>query len=187
MSREMVPIETSFGFIRLWSAEDAPALLKYADNRKIWINLRDVFPHPYTAEDARVFLGMAAKQDPTTIFALATSEEAIGSIGISPGRDVERLTGELGYWLAEPFWGRGIMTETVAKFADFAFERFGLVRIFAEPYEYNPASHRVLEKAGFLLEGRLLRSAIKDGRIVDQRLYARTRVLTAGFPRNRTP
>jgi len=168
-------IITSYGGIRHWSDTDAPALAKYANNRKIWLNLRDGFPHPYTLDNARAFLDMVDRQDPKTFFAIATPEEAIGAIGISPNADVHRLTAELGYWLAEPFWGKGIMTETVSRFTDYAFERFGLVRIFAEPYATHASSCRVLEKAGFVLEGRLKSSVIKDGVITDQLLYAKVR------------
>ena len=171
-----MPIATSYGEIRPWSGHDIDALVKYANNRKVWLNLRDAFPHPYTAASAQAFLEMVGRQSPTTYFALAAREEAIGSIGISLNRDVHRLTAEMGYWLAEPYWGQGIMTETVARFSDYAFDHFGLVRIYAEPYANNPGSCRVLEKAGYALEGRLRSSAIKDGRMLDQFLYAQVRV-----------
>jgi [ribosomal protein S5]-alanine N-acetyltransferase len=118
---------------------------------------------------------MVRDQNPATFFALAVGEEAVGGIGVSPGRDVHRLTAELGYWLGEPFWGREIMTESVIKFTDYAFREFGLVRIFAEPYAENHGSCRVLEKAGFELEGRLKSGVIKNGRIMDQLMYAKVR------------
>jgi len=179
----LMPIPTSYGEIRPWRSHDADALVKYANNRKVWLNLRDAFPHPYTAASAEAFLAMVERQSPTTFYAIATREEAIGSIGISLNRDVHRLTAEMGYWLAEPYWGRGIMTETVVRFTDYAFERFQLVRIYAEPYANNSASCRVLEKAGYVLEGRLRSSAIKDGRILDQFLYAQVRGLGEGVHR----
>ncbi len=81
----------------------------------------------------------------------------------------------MGYWLAEPYWGKGIMTETVARFTEYACERFSLLRIYAEPYAHNASSCRVLEKAGYTLEGRLRSSVIKDGQILDQLLYAQVR------------
>ncbi|HEY1497304.1 MAG TPA: GNAT family protein [Candidatus Solibacter sp.] len=161
--------------IRPWRADDAGALVKYANNRKVWLNLRDAFPHPYTAASAQSFLDMVGCQSPTTFFAIATPDEAIGSIGISINRDVHRLTAEMGYWLAEPYWGKGIMTETVARFTEFAFDRFSLLRIYAEPYAHNASSCRVLEKAGYTLEGRLRSSVFKDGQILDQLLYAQIR------------
>lgn len=169
----MDEIITSFGCLRPWRMEDAAAVAKYANNRAIWLNLRDGFPHPYGLENARNFLAVSIDQHHDTFYAIATPEEAIGSIGITILSDVHRLTAELGYWLAEPYWGRGIMSEAVRAFTDFAFERFGLVRIFAEPYARNDASCRVLEKAGFTLEGRLRCAAIKDGVLTDMFLYAR--------------
>ena len=169
----MMPIPTSYGEIRPWREQDADALVNYANNRKIWLNLRDCFPHPYTRESARAFLDLVSRQNPTTFYAVATSREAIGGIGLSLNKDVHRLTAEMGYWLAESYWGKGIMTETVVTFTAYAFEKFGLVRIYAEPYAYNLSSCRVLEKAGFTLEGRMRSNVIKDGRIVDQCLYAK--------------
>ena len=171
----MIPIATSYGSIRPWNADDVPALVKHADNRNVSMRMRDAFPYPYTAADANAFLGIVARQTPVTFFAVATPDEAIGAIGLTLNADVHRLTAEMGYWLAEPYWGRGIMTETARVFSDFAFETFGLVRIYAEPYEGNTASCRVLEKAGFALEGRMRRNVIKDGRILDQYLYAKIR------------
>jgi [ribosomal protein S5]-alanine N-acetyltransferase len=168
-------IRTSFGGIRPWSSHDAAALVKYANNRNVWLNLRDAFPHPYTEASAAAFLEMAGLQSPTTVFAIATQEEAIGGIGVSLNQDVHRLTAEMGYWLGEPHWGKGLMTEAVAKFTEYAFECFQLMRIYAEPYAGNRKSCRVLEKAGFVLEGRLRSSVIKDGQILDQFLYARIR------------
>ena len=171
----MMPIKTPYGSIRPWDALDVPALVRHANNRNIWLRLRDGFPNPYTAADANAFLGIVARQNPVTFFAITTPDEAIGGIGITRNADVHRLTAEMGYWLAESFWGRGIMSETARAFSDFAFEAFGLVPIYAEPYEGNIASCRVLEKAGFALEGRMRRNVIKDGRILDQYLYAKIR------------
>ncbi len=161
--------------VRPWSTEDAVALQRHANNRKIWLNLRDVFPHPYTMEDAAAFLSFVAQETPQTTFAIAISSEAIGCIGLRLGVDVHRKTAELGYWMGEPFWGRGIMSEAVAGFVGYAFETFDLQRIYAEPFENNPASIRVLEKARFTCEGRLTASIFKDGKVLDSLLYARLR------------
>jgi [ribosomal protein S5]-alanine N-acetyltransferase len=175
----MDTLQTSFGMLRPWNDGDVAALAKYANNRNIWLNLRDGFPHPYTLENAQAFIRMAGKQAPVTFGALATSAEAIGGIGITINADVHRLTAELGYWLAEPYWGRGIMTEAVTRFTDYVFERFGLLRVYAEPYATNANSCHVLEKAGFALEGRLKSSVIKDGQILDQFMYARVKEIKA--------
>ena len=152
--------------------EDAPALVKYADNRKIWLNLRDGFPHPYRLQDAQDFIRHSNASVPKTVYAIATETEAIGSIGLMLGRDVHRFTAEMGYWLAEPFWGKGIMTRAVKAMAAYAIGDLLLHRISAVPYAANSASARVLEKAGFKREGTLRCSAFKDGKIVDQVLYS---------------
>jgi len=161
--------------IRPFAAEDAVAIQRYANNRMIWINLRDIFPHPYTLQDAHAFLGFVSKEEPKTTFAIATETEAIGCIGLRLGNDVHHKTAELGYWLGEPFWGRGIMSEAVAEFTSWAFKAFDLQRIFAEPFAGNTASVRVLERAGFVCEGRMRANVIKDGKILDSFIYARAR------------
>ena len=160
--------------VRSWTADDLGALVKYADNRKIWLNLRDRFPHPYTRRDGRDFISTARSQRPETMFAIAVDGEAAGGIGFVPHADVERVSAEIGYWLGEPFWGRGIATEALVAVTKYAIDTHHLTRVFAVPYAHNEASCRVLEKAGYVLEGRLRRSAIKDGRIVDQMQYAFT-------------
>jgi len=159
--------------IRTWSSSDAVAVQRYANNRKIWQNLRDVFPHPYTLEDAHAFLRRVTNEKPSATFAIALPSEAIGCIGLKLGHDVHRKTAEVGYWLGEPFWGRGIMSEAVSELTRWAFGAFDLERIYAEPFANNPASVRVLERAGFACEGRLRSNVFKDGRYLDSFLYAR--------------
>jgi RimJ/RimL family protein N-acetyltransferase len=161
--------------IRDWAMEDASAIVRYADNRKVSMWLRDRFPSPYTLYDAEAFLLAVAQQDPRTAFAVATNREAIGGIGLEFGRDVHRFTAEMGYWLGEPFWGQGIMSEAVRHFTDWAFGHLELHRIHANVFSGNVGSARVLEKAGFECEGRLRASVFKHGRILDQFLYARVK------------
>ncbi len=175
-----IPIVTSFGSIRAWHNSDLDALVKYANNYQIWLNMRDGFHFPYTREHGRAFLEAVHAQNPVTFFALATPQEAIGGIGLSINSDVHRLTAELAYWLAEPYWGKRIMSEAVEVFSDCAFEQLGLLRIYAEPYAANLGSARVLEKAGFTLEGRMRNSVIKAGKVQDQLLYAKVRELSTG-------
>jgi [ribosomal protein S5]-alanine N-acetyltransferase len=151
---------------------DAESLQRHADNRQIWINLRDRFPHPYTPGDAHAFIAVARSMDPETYFAIEVDAQAAGGIGYVLHEDVERVSAEIGYWLGEPYWNRGITTEALAAVTALAIERHGLTRVYAVPFEYNTASCRVLEKCGYVLEARLKRSAIKDGRIVDQFQYA---------------
>ena len=152
--------------------EDAPSIAKYANNRKIWMNLRDAFPYPYSLKDAESFISRIIETDPITVFAIATQSEAIGSIGLMVGKDVHRYTAEMGYWLAEPFWGKGIMTQAVKSMTSYAIRNLKLHRIYAEPYSTNPASVRVLEKAGFRCEGILRSNVLKDGKVLDQFLYS---------------
>ena len=161
--------------LRSWSLDDAAAVQRYANNRKIWLNLRNIFPHPYGLEDAQNFLRYVMQNEPQAILAIATPAEAIGCIGLRLGSDVHVKTAELGYWLGEPFWGHGIMSEAVAEFTRYAFQTFALVRVFAEPFASNHASARVLEKAGFVCEALLRSNIFKDGQVLDSRLYARVR------------
>lgn len=158
--------------IRDWRPEDAPSVARYANNRKIWVNLRDAFPYPYGLQDAQFFIAQVMDSEPTTVFAIASASEAVGSIGLLLGRDVHRYTAEIGYWLGEPFWGKGIMTRAVKALTHHGIHAWNLQRIYAEPYMTNLASVRVLEKAGFQREGTLRASAFKDGRVLDQYLYS---------------
>ncbi len=168
--------------VRSWRREDAERLAQYANNRNVSINLRDGFPYPYASADAEGYIDFVTTADPETAFAIANEDGVIGGIGLVLGADVHRKTAELGYWLAEPFWGKGIMSRVVNAFVDWAFREFELHRVFADPYSSNPASARVLEKTGFALEGVKRCSAVKDGVVLDQFLYARTRPgLSAGM------
>jgi RimJ/RimL family protein N-acetyltransferase len=160
--------------IRDYRLSDADSLAKHANSRKIWLGLRDAFPHPYTIKDAKNFLQGSISGLPRIHFCIDINEEAVGGIGLRLGKDVHRHTAEFGYWLAEKFWGQGIMSEVVPAFVDYCFKEFSLNRIFAMPHSNNPASARVLEKAGFTFEGRLRKNVIKDGQILDSLVYAKT-------------
>ena len=165
-------IDLSRASVRSWRADDAASLARHADNRNVWRNLRDSFPHPYGIEDARRFLERAGKMERETYFCIAIDDLAVGGIGYIVGSDVERFSAEIGYWLGEDFWGRGITTEALIAVTEQAIETHGLHRVFAVPYAWNAASARILEKAGYVLEGVMRRSAFKDGQVVDQFLYA---------------
>ncbi len=160
--------------IRSFRPEDAESVARHANNRKVWRNLRDRFPHPYRVRHAEVWIDLAA-QTPETNFAIASATEAIGGIGLELRRDVHRRSANVGYWLGEPYWGRGIATDALRAFTEFAFAEFDLVRIDANVYEWNPASARVLEKAGYECEGRLRKSITKDGQTIDEWVYATVR------------
>ncbi|MCU1386258.1 MAG: family N-acetyltransferase [Acidobacteria bacterium] len=175
--------------VRSWRMGDAEALARHGNNRNIWLNLRDAFPHPYTPHDAREFINSLRHRAPETTFAIAVNGEAAGSVGFVLRHDVERVSAEIGYWLAEPFWGRGMATEALVAITRYAIATHHLTRVYALPFAWNTASCRVLEKAGYTLEARLRRSAIKNGVITDQLQYAfvvpETAAINAGDPPRR--
>ena len=136
------------------------------------MNLRDRFPHPYTNTDARNWLEMVVGVRPENSFAIAVDDEAVGGIGFTVQHDVGRRSAEIGYWLGEEFWGRGLATQALIAVTDYAFANYDLCRMYAHVFEWNPASARVLEKAGYEFEGRLKKSVTKDGQTIDQLMYA---------------
>lgn len=158
--------------VRNWRQEDGESLIKLADNRAIWRNLAHRFPHPYTADDAAAWLTLSAAPE-CTHWAIEVDGIAAGGVGVELGEGIYEKSGQIGYWLGEPYWGRGIATAAVRKTADYAMPRYGLARLHASVFEWNPASMRVLEKCGFVREGVLHDSIFKDGRIIDAVLYAR--------------
>lgn len=161
--------------LRPWATADVPSLTKYANNRNVSRNLRDAFPYPYTEADAAEFIERHEGRSPVVNFAIASRSEAIGGIGVHQQADVHRRSAEIGYWLGEPFWNRGIMTEAVRAITGYAFATFDLARVYATVFEGNKASCRVLEKAGFTMEGRLRKSVTKDGRTIDSYMYSKVR------------
>lgn len=160
--------------IRNWRLDDAPSLARHANNRNIALALRDFFPHPYGIADAEEYLNRVILERPAISFCIEIENSAAGGIGIRIGHDVHEYTAELGYWLGQEFWGHGVMSEAVSRFTDNCFRTFPLHRIYAETFSNNPASSRILEKAGFGLEGRLRSNVVKDGALLDSVLYART-------------
>lgn len=158
--------------LRPWRLEDGRALARHANNRNVSRNLRDIFPFPYTEADAQAYLARVVPRVPPTNLAIEVDGEAAGGIGLHLQEDVLRHTAEIGYWLGEAHWGRGIMTEAVAAMAAYGFGQFDLIRIEAEVFARNPASMRVLEKSGFQREGWLRQRITKDGETMDAALYA---------------
>jgi [ribosomal protein S5]-alanine N-acetyltransferase len=158
--------------LRSWEWRDRDAIVRHANNRNVSINLRDHFPFPYTHADARNWLETVVGLKPETTFAITLHDEAIGGIGFTIQNDVGHRSAEIGYWLGEEFWGRGIATEALIAVTEHAFSTYDLCRIFAHVFDWNPASARVLEKAGYEFEGRLRKSVTKDGRTIDALIYA---------------
>lgn len=157
--------------LRPWRTEDAPVLLRHADNPRVAANLRDRFPSPYTPDDAEAWLSIVTMSDPLLDFAIALDDQPVGGIGLALGSDIDRVSGEVGYWLGEEHWGRGLATEALRAFVPWAMPRFGLTRLYATAFAHHRASRRVLEKAGFSLEAILRRAAIKRGEVVDMAQY----------------
>lgn len=158
--------------VRSFRDADAEELARHANNRQVWLQLRDRFPHPYTVDDAHAFIALVRRTTPQAAFAVTVEDVTVGAIGVMLREDVERCSAEVGYWLGESHWGRGIASCALVGFTRFAFVAYDVGRLYGVPFASNIASCRVLEKAGYVLEGRMRRSAIKDGEVQDQLLYA---------------
>jgi ribosomal-protein-alanine N-acetyltransferase len=170
-------LELSTCTVRAWSEADADSLAKHANNKRVSMHLRDRFPYPYSLEAAQTFLGWISKQSNPTVWAIEVDGEAAGGIGIELHTDVERVSAEIGYWLGESVWGRGVATDALKAITAEAFTRFEITRLYAVPFADHAASVRVLEKAGYVREGHMRQSAIKDGKIRDQLLFAAYKTL----------
>lgn len=159
--------------IRPYRNNDLEDLQKHANNMKIWQNLRDRFPHPYKIEDAQNWINIVSARQQGEVGAICQEDRFIGTIGIEFGSDIHAYSAELGYWLGEPYWGRGIMAQAIKLYTDYVIERFKLIRVYAIPFEENKASSRVLENAGFKYEGLLRLSAVKQGRAQNTLMFAK--------------
>ena len=160
--------------IRKWELADAKDLSVALSNTKIQDNLRDGLPYPYTEQDGIDFISaiLSANENKTFAFAITTEGKVIGSIGVFRQGNIHRLTAELGYYIAEEYWGKGIMTKAVKQICNYVFDNSDILRIYAEPFAFNAASCRVLEKAGFQYEGTLRSNAIKNGKVIDMKMYS---------------
>jgi len=166
-------IECSQCAIRTLRADDATAIARHANNPNVSRWLRDIVPYPYAMADAQAWIAGALAARPQSTFAIEVGGEAVGAINYIPGEDIERYSVEIGYWLGEPFWGRGIATAAVKLFCDYCFTELNLLRLYALPFGDNPGSLRVLEKAGFTREGVLKAAVVKRGVVHDYVIYAR--------------
>lgn len=160
--------------IRKWELSDAMDLAAALSNQKVQDNLRDGLPYPYTKQDGTDYISsmLSADENETFAFAITLDGKVIGSIGVFRQGNIHRQTAELGYYIAEEYWGRGIMTEAVKQICAYVFEKSDMIRIYAEPFAYNTASCRVLEKAGFRYEGTLRSNAVKNGEVIDMKMYS---------------
>jgi len=161
-------------YIRKWEIEDAGSLAEMLNNKNILDNLRDGLPYPYTAEHAREYITemLSADETKTFAFAITVNNKAVGSIGVFRRGNIHFRTAEMGYYVGEPYWGKGIMTSAVKQICNYIFEHTDIIRIFAEPFAYNIASCRVLEKSGFQFEGLLRSNAFKNGKVLDMKMYS---------------
>jgi RimJ/RimL family protein N-acetyltransferase len=161
--------------IRKWRLTDASDLASALSNKHIQDNLRDGLPYPYTEKDGMDYISamLSANENDTFAFAIIVNNKVIGSIGVFRQENIHRQTAELGYYIAEEYWGKGIMTDAVKQICDYVFQNSDIIRIYAEPFSYNRASCRVLEKAGFQYEGTLRSNAIKGGKVINMEMYAR--------------
>ena len=160
--------------IRKWELSDAKDLAVALSNKKVQDNLRDGLPYPYTEQDGKEFISamLSADESETFAFAITVDNMVIGSIGIFRQGNIHRQTAELGYYIAEEYWGKGIMAEAVKQICEYVFGNSDIIRIYAEPFAYNIASCRVLEKVGFQYEGTLRSNAVKNGRVIDMEMYS---------------
>ena len=160
--------------IRKWELSDAKDLAAALSNRKVQDNLRDGLPYPYTEQDGKEFISamLSADENETFAFAITVNNMVIGSIGIFRQGNIHSQTAELGYYIAEEYWGKGIMTEAVKQICEYVFANSDIIRIYAEPFAYNIASCRALEKAGFQYEGTLRSNAVKNGKVIDMKMYS---------------
>jgi [ribosomal protein S5]-alanine N-acetyltransferase len=170
-----VKLECGRCVLRPWSEGDAPSLVRRANNYEVWRRLRDRSPLPYSQADAEQWIAFAQQQDPQTQFAIEVhGEEVASGITLELGSDIERCSAEIGYWLGEAFWGKGITTAAVRALTSYGFEVFNHTCVFAVPFANSTASIRLLEKCGYVREGVMRRRAIKEGVVLDQVLYAVT-------------
>ncbi len=160
--------------IRKWKLTDAKDIAVALSNKKIQDNLRDGLPYPYSEQDGIDFISsmLSANEDETFAFAITLDDKVIGSIGVFRQQNIHRQTAEMGYYIAEEYWGKGIMTDAVKQICEYVFENSDILRIYAEPFAYNTGSCRVLEKAGFQYEGTLRNNAVKNGKVIDMRMYS---------------
>lgn len=157
--------------LRPWTIDDLDSLVHFANNSNIAMFMMNKFPNPYNKEAGENFIAFAKQGNPTNIFAIDVEGKAVGGIGLHPLSDVESKNAELGYWLAEPYWGNGIITQAVKQMINYGFNTFDINRIFARPFGTNIASQKVLEKAGFILEAKLEKTFLKNGEYLDELIY----------------
>ena len=173
---DQVRIELNGLVLRPWATKDEASLVQHANNRNIWLNVRDRFPHPYTSNDAKLWIKIANRDTTMLNVAMEVNRQAVGGLGVVFKDDVYRRSAEMGYWLGEAYWNQGLTSRAVAALSEHVFEHYDIVRLYAGIFENNLASARVLEKAGYNFEARLRQSITKDGQTMDELVYARWQI-----------
>ncbi len=162
--------------LRPWQANDLEPLVKLADNKRIYDQVRDLFPHPYTIDDGKYWLSVNVGVTPVINFVIEVDGQFAGSIGMVPQTDVYRSNMEIGYWLGEPFWGRGITSKAVELIVNLIWHQYPEVyRIYANTYEHNEASKKALLKNAFELECVHKKGVIKNGQLIDEYVWVKFR------------
>lgn len=173
MDELFIPLQTQGYCLRPWVNNDAESLAKYANDRAIWLNMRDEFPHPYSTKEADVFIAGANNKTSSIHLAIANQQEAIGSVSLLIHNDIRRYSGVLSYWVGKRYWGQGLATDTITVLSNYAFYQLGLIRVYAKVFSTNTGSIKVLEKVGFEREGYFHKGVYKEGQFIDQVLYAK--------------
>ena len=158
--------------LRKFMKDDALTVSRLCNNIKIWNNVKDIFPHPYGMHDAEIFIDNCLRETPITTFAILVDSKLVGTVGLQLQKDIYKLSAELGYWIGEPYWGMGIATEAVKQITDYGINMLGLIRIYSGVFDFNDASKKVLEKAGYTLECIAKKAIIKNGKVCDGHRYA---------------
>jgi ribosomal-protein-alanine N-acetyltransferase len=172
----MVTLTSNRVTLRPWREDDLKSLVRHANNVRIWMNLRDAFPYPYTEEAGRCWLEMAVNEPVHVYLAIEVDGEAVGGIGCSFKDDVYRLNAEIGYWLSEIYWCQGLVSTAVTLLVEYIFAYYpDILRIYADVFSYNPASAQVLQKCGFHLEAIHKSAVIKNGTVLDEHRFVRFR------------
>lgn len=169
----LIPLQVSGFQLRTWESQDMHSLTKYANDRDIWLNMRDEFPYPFTSKDAELFITKARTSRDGIYLALASESEVLGSITLQIQDDIRRYSCVLSYWVGKQFWGQGLATAAIKAVSEYTLTQLGLVRIYAKVFSTNIGSIRALEKSGFEREGYLRKGVYKEGKFIDQVLYAK--------------
>jgi RimJ/RimL family protein N-acetyltransferase len=159
--------------LREFRDSDKIRLAELCNNKKIWDNVRDILPFPYTEKDAEYFIKKCMAENPKCTFVIEYNGEFVGCIGLELQTDIHKFSAELGYWIGEPFWGLGIATKAVEQIEHYGFSNLKLTRIYANVYDFNKASQCVLEKSGFLKEGIFQKSVYKNGQFCNEYRYGK--------------